>query len=316
MDVAQRVRATGLLPAGGAVVVLASGGRDSTCLLDVAVTVAGPGAVRALHVNYGLRGAASDGDEAHCAALCERLGVPLEVERPRPPDAGEGGNLQAWARDVRYAAGARAVASAPAGARLAAGHTLSDQVETILYRLAVSPGRRALLGMPVQSGALVRPLLAAEVTRAETAAWCRARGLAWREDASNVDRAYARSRVREDLLPALRAVDARAEINVLRTARLLAEEAAVLDEAVATALAGRDRIALERLAALPPALARLVLRRLAEDATGGLCPRAAARLDDVLALGDGALDLGDGARAIVQRGILRVGRTPARGPRR
>jgi tRNA(Ile)-lysidine synthase len=170
--------------------------------------------------------------------------------------------------------------------------------------------------MPVQSGALVRPLLAAEVTRAETAAWCRARGLAWREDASNVDRAYARSRVRENLLPALRAVDARAEINILRTARLLAEEAAVLDEAVATALAGRDRIALERLAALPPALARLVLRRLAEDATGGLCPRAAARLDDVLALGDGALDLGDGARAIVQRGILRVGRTPARGPRR
>jgi tRNA(Ile)-lysidine synthase len=56
-----------------------------------------------------------------------------------------------------------------------------------------------------------------------------------------------------------------------------------------------------------------VLRRLAEDATGGLCARAATRLDDVLALGDdGALDVGDGARAIVAGGVVRMGRTPAR----
>jgi tRNA(Ile)-lysidine synthase len=313
MDVAERVAATGLVPAGGALVVLLSGGRDSTCLLDVAVTLAGPGAVRAVHVNYGLRGEASDADEAHCAALCERLGVPLDVQRVHRPE-GEAGNLQAWARDVRYAAGTRAAGESRA--RLAVGHTLSDQVETILYRLAVSPGRRALLGMPAESGRLVRPLLAGEVTRTETAAWCLERGLAWREDASNLDRAFARSRVREDLLPALRAVDERAEANVLRTARLLADEAAVLDEVVATALAGRDRLAVTKLAALPPALGRLVLRRLAEDSTGRLCARAATRLDEVLALGDGALDLGDGARAIVQRGVLRVGRTPGRAPRR
>jgi tRNA(Ile)-lysidine synthase len=312
VDVVQRVAATGLLEPGAPVVVLVSGGRDSTCLLDVAATLAGAGAVRALHVNYGLRGDASDADEAHCAALCERLGVALEVRRPARPE--RGGNLQAWARDVRYAEGGRLAAHD--GARLAAGHTLSDQVETILYRLAVSPGRRALLGMPVTAGALVRPLLAAEVTRAETGAWCLERGLAWREDASNLDRAFARARVREDLLPALRAVDERAEVNVLRTARLLAEEADVLDEVVATALAGRDRIAVAKLAGLRPALGRLVLRRLAEDATGGLCPRAPGRLPDVLTLGDGALDLGDGARAIVERGVLRVGRTPIRAPRR
>jgi tRNA(Ile)-lysidine synthase len=313
VDVVERVRATGLLPAGGAVVVLLSGGRDSTCLLAVAAELAGPGAVRALHVNYGLRGAASDADEAHCDEVCARLGVALETQRAtRPEDAG---NLQAWARDVRYAAGARAAAEAGAGARLAAGHTLTDQVETILYRLAVSPGRRALLGMEADSPRLVRPLLAAEVTRAQTAAFCLDRGLAWREDATNLDRAFARSRVREDLLPALLAVDERAEVNVLRTAALLRDEAEVLDEVVATALAGRDRLALDRLAALPRGLARLVLRRLAEDATGRLCPRAAARLDDVLALGDGALDLGDGARAIVEGGVLRVGRSPER-PRR
>ena len=97
----------------------------------------------------------------------------------------------------------------------------------------------------------------------------------------------------------------------MRTAELLREEAEVLDVVVDTALAGRDRIALEHLTALPPALARLIVRRLAEAATGGLCARAPARLDDILALGDdGALDVGDGARAVVSGGVLRFEATP------
>jgi tRNA(Ile)-lysidine synthase len=309
LDLVARVAATGLLPGAGEVVVLLSGGRDSTCLLDVVVAAReGAAGVRALHVNYGLRGEASDGDEAHCRALCARLDVELTVERPQRPPAR--GNLQAWARDLRYGAGARL---AEAGdARLAVGHTLTDQVETILYRLAVSPGRRALLGMDAERGRLVRPLLAAEVTRSETAAWCRARGLTWREDRSNGDHAYARTRVRERLLPALRAVDERAERNLLRTARLLRDEAAVLDAAVAEVLGPDNHVAVAELAALPPALGRLVLRRLAEDATGRLCARAAGRLDDVLALDEGALDLGDGARATVAGGLLTVGCTPPR----
>ena len=303
-DLLEPVRATGLLPPGGAVVVLLSGGRDSVCLLDVAVRLAGPARVTALHVNYGLRDAAA-ADEAHCRALCEQLGVALDVHAARRPE--DAGNLQAWARDVRLGTGA-ALATAR-GARLATGHTASDQAETVLYRLAASPGRRALLGMAERDGLLVRPLLHA--TRPQTAAHCLARGLAWREDASNDDPAYARNRARAGLVPALRELHPAAEANVVRTAQLLREEAAVLDEVVATALAGRDRIAVAQLAALAPALARLVLRRLAEDAAGRLCARAPGRLGDVLALGDGALDLGDGARAVVVGGVLHVERTPA-----
>jgi tRNA(Ile)-lysidine synthase len=306
MDLLERVAATGLLEPARPVVVLVSGGRDSVCLLDVAVALSGADAVRALHVNYGLRDAA-DADEAHCVALAERLGVPFEVHRAaRPEDAG--GNLQAWARDVRYGAAARLAAAAGATGRVAAAHTATDQAETILYRLAASPGRRALLGMPAQSGRLVRPLLG--ITREETAAWCRARGLEWREDATNATDRYARGRVRGGLVPALRAVHPAAERNVVRTAELLRDEAEVLDVVVDTALAGRDRIAVDHLAALPRALARLVVRRLAERATGGFCARAPGRLDDIVALGDGALDLGDGARAIVDGGVLRCERTP------
>jgi tRNA(Ile)-lysidine synthase len=304
-DVLERVRATGLLgppPGHPPVVVLLSGGRDSTCLLDCAVALGAE--VSALHVNYGLRPEADD-DEAHCRALCDRLGVPLTVERVRRPE-GARGNLQAWARDVRLGAGARLAAAA--GGVLATGHTATDQAETVLYRLAASPGRRALLGMAARDGILVRPLLG--VTREETAAHCRARGLAWREDATNDSPVYARNRIRANLLPALREIHPAAERNLVRTAELLRDEAEVLDGVVDTVLAGRDRIALDHLALLPRALARLVVRRLAERAVGGLCSRVPGRLDDILALRNGALDLGDGVRAVVEDGFLRMTPTP------
>ncbi|MEA2340332.1 MAG: tRNA(Ile)-lysidine synthase, partial [Solirubrobacteraceae bacterium] len=254
MDLLEQVRASGTLAPGAPVTVLLSGGRDSVCLLGVALELGCR--VVAVHVNYGLRDAAGE-DENHCRALCERLGVALEVEHTARP-AGAPGNLQAWARDVRYAAGTQVIAAR--GGVLAAGHTATDQVETVLYRLAASPGRRALLGMPARSGRLVRPLLS--VTRAETAAWCADRGLPWREDASNATDAFARGRVRHGLVPALRAVDGRAEANVLRTAELLRAEAEVLDAVVDAALAGREEIAVAHLATLPRALARLVVRRL------------------------------------------------------
>ena len=291
------------LPAGTRVLVLLSGGRDSVCLLDVAVRLGCE--AEALHVNYALRDAA-DEDEAHCAALCEQLDVPLAVERPRRPE----GNLQAWARDVRYGAAARRALARDA--LVATGHTASDQAETVLYRLAASPGRRALLGMRPRDGLLVRPLLG--VSREDTAAYCEARELAWREDASNDSPAFARNRVRHELLAALRSLHPAAEANVVRTAQLLAEEAAVLDELVAGALT--DDVA--KLAALPPALARLVVRRLAEDAAGRLVPDAASRASEILSLAHtpagGALDLSGGLRAHVEYGRLRFAPPPGAAP--
>jgi tRNA(Ile)-lysidine synthase len=290
-----RVRAGGLLEPGRPIVVLLSGGRDSVCLLDLAVRLAGP--VTALHLNYGLRDSAAD-DEAHCAALCERLGAALEVRRPRRPE----GNLQAWARDQRYAEAARLAIER--GALVAAGHTASDQVETLLYRLAASPGRRALLGMPEREGLLIRPLLTS--TREETAAYCRARGLPWREDPTNAEPTYARNRVRHQLLPALRELHPAAEENVLRTLAILRDEAAVLDALVAEAIEPPE---VARLAALPPALARLAVQALADEAGKGGAPAIGHRAQEIVALGAGggsaALDVGGGLRAVVEYGRLR-----------
>lgn len=307
----EQVRAGGLLPAGGSVVVLLSGGRDSVCLLDVAARLADGGTVRAVHVNYGLRDEAPD-DERHCAGLCERLGVELTIERPRRPEAG--GNVQAWARDVRYAVATRIALDEghPVSSVVAAGHTADDQVETILYRLASSPSRRALLGMRPRDGLLVRPLLG--VTRAQTTAYCEARGLAWCDDVTNGGDRYARNRVRNGLVPALERIHPAAAANVLRTAALLRDEGEVLDALVGEQLderGGRLEIPLERLAALPPALRRLVVQRLADGAAGKLVPGAARHAEEVAALrrtGRAMLDLGGGVRAVAERGVLHAER--------
>jgi tRNA(Ile)-lysidine synthase len=307
-DLLAEVRAEGLLVPGRPVVVLVSGGRDSTSLLDLAVRIAGPEAVVALHVNYGLR-EASDADEAHCAALAATLGVPLEVRRPRRPETG---NLQAWAREERYRE-AEGLAD-PREADVAAGHTANDQVETILYRLASSPSRRALLGMRPRHGRLIRPLLG--VTREQTAAYCRSRGLAWREDESNQSDAYARGRIRWSLVPALRAIHPAAEENVRALAAILRSEAEVLDALVDQVLQGREDVELARLRALPPALIRLVIQRLADGAAGRPAPGTARRADEVAAMGENAmLDLPQ-VRAVAERGILRfVRRTDGAGRR-
>lgn len=307
MDLEPQVRAGGLLAPGHPVIVLLSGGRDSTCLLDLAARIAGREATSALHVNYGLREGA-DGDERHCQALCEQLGIGLDIHHPvGAPE----GNLQAWARDQRYGLAARLALER--GGDIAAGHTASDQVETVLYRLAASPGRRALLGMRAREGRLIRPLL--DFTREDTGAHCRARGLDWRDDPSNEDPAYARTRVREVLMDTLRGLHESAEANVLRTLEVLRDEAAVLDEVVEGALrdagwaGGPAPVAVEALAALAPALRRLAVQRMADGAAGAGAPAVGWRADEVLALGAGggtaSLDLGGGLRAVVSYGELR-----------
>jgi tRNA(Ile)-lysidine synthase len=297
LDLTEEIRARGLLADGRPVVAMLSGGRDSVCLLDLAAGIAGPSQVIALHVNYALREGAGQ-DEALCRQLCAELGVGLEVVNAGPSPGS--GNLQAWARDLRYAA-AREMAGG--AAEIATGHTATDQVETILYRLAAAPSRRALLGMVGRDGQLIRPLLS--YTREQTAAHCRARGLPWREDPSNDTDRFARGRVRSELVPALRRVHPAAEANVLAVAEILRQEGEMLDELVAGVLRGRDEIPLAELRQLALPLVRLVLQRLADAAAGGPAPGTARRAAEILALGNRArLDLPHGVQAVVERGRL------------
>ncbi|MGN6253782.1 MAG: tRNA lysidine(34) synthetase TilS [Solirubrobacterales bacterium] len=303
-----RVEAEGLIAPPASLVAMLSGGRDSVCMLDLAVRARGAEEVTALHVNYGLREEAA-ADERHCAELCKRLGVALEVERLQRPEGP--GNLQAWAREARYAAAARLAEAT--GALIVTGHTADDQVETILYRLASSPSRRALLGMRPRDGRLVRPLLG--TARAETTAYCEEGGLAWRDDASNERPDYARNRIRQGLIPELSRVHPAARENVLRTAALLREEAGLLDSLVDAELAGGGgaapgTISHRRFAELHPALRRLVLQRLADEAAGRPVAGAARFAEQVALLRHtrARLDLGGGVCAVTERGVLRAER--------
>ena len=304
----EAARASGFVTPERPLLVLLSGGGDSVCLLDVALRLGAD--VSVLHVNYGLRDGA-DEDEAFCRELCEGRGVPLVVERAELPP---GGNLQERAREARYL-----LAERHAEGDYAAGHTATDQAETVLYRLAVSPGRRALLGMEPRRGALVRPLLKA--TRADARAYCRSRDLGWREDPSNADRRFARARVRHDVLEALRALNPAVELTIAETAGVLREEGEVLEAAadeLLERLGGGAGLKLEELRASPPALARLVLLRLAERAAGERRSLSRQEADAILALGRAggtqSLDLEGGLRAVAEYGTVRFTREPETEP--
>jgi tRNA(Ile)-lysidine synthase len=185
------VRAHELIPPGGEVCCFVSGGADSTCLWH-ALRALGY-RVSAVHVNHKLRGAESDEDARFCR---EVLGADVIAVDGR-------GLSEAELRDQRYAVGADRLR--------ATGHTASDQVETILYRLA---SRGAATGMSPRSELpnLVHPLL--PLWRAETEAYCRAEDLEFRLDASNPD--TKRGLIRERILPLLRELHPAADENLLR----------------------------------------------------------------------------------------------------
>jgi tRNA(Ile)-lysidine synthase len=186
----EHVRRHDLIAPGGEVTCLVSGGADSTCLWHALRTLGYR--VSALHVNHRLRGADSEQDARWCAGA---LAAEVVVRDGR-------GCSEAELRDLRYGV---------ATDRLrATGHTASDQVETILYRLATS-GRTTGIKAKREDG-VVRPLL--PLWREETEAYCRAAGLEFRSDSSNPD--TVRGLIRGELLPILRRIHPAADTNVLR----------------------------------------------------------------------------------------------------
>jgi tRNA(Ile)-lysidine synthase len=188
--VEQHIRDRELIPPGSEVVCLVSGGADSTCLWHVLHELGYD--VSALHVDHGLRGVESDEDARFCNDV---LGAEV-VEAP--------GEKEAELRDLRY--------SFATDRLRATGHTASDQVETVLYRL-VSSGQAGGIKAKRDDG-VVRPLL--PLWRAETEAYCRAVGMPFRVDTSNP--ATKRGLIRERILPLLRELDERAEQNLLALA--------------------------------------------------------------------------------------------------
>lgn len=318
--------------AGTHLLVAVSGGIDSTALLHALHELSQRHHLNLSigHVNHGLRGEASEADEASVRAGAEALGLPFFREAVTPGALREGRSsrdrptLQEAARALRYPA-LRRMAAAAGASHLATAHNADDQAETVLLRLFRGTSPDGLGGIPERSpdGHLVRPLL--RVPRAAVKAYAEERGLSWREDASNRDLGYRRNRLRERWLPGLVAdFNPRLlmAIGKLAEAQRLDSEwiGREVDKEAATRFwseAGWLRIAPKDWAALPETLSRrLAARALERCGTGRLVSRVQLlRMVDFLesARPGTQIELPGGLRLIRDREGFRLGPLPATG---
>ena len=303
---AVRTALAGLEP-GALLLVACSGGADSVALAAAVAFEAPRAGLRAggLTVDHALQ--AGSGERAAAVASGLRsLGLdPVEVLTVDAGAAAPGGGPEAVARTARYAVLDEAATRLGAAAVLL-GHTRDDQAETVLLGLARGSGARSLAGMPGTRGAYRRPLLdlPRDTVRCAAAAGTLPR---W-EDPHNADPAYARSRVRHDVLPALeRALGPGIAAALARTATQLRQDADALDEWAARAHAGAaatgtDGLDIDALGQLPPAVRARVLRRAALAAGCPATDLTAAHVGELDRLvthwrGQGPLHLPGGVRA-------------------
>jgi tRNA(Ile)-lysidine synthase len=281
-EVRNAVRASlaGLRP-GDLVLAACSGGPDSLALAAALAFTAPRAGLRAgaVTVDHGLQPASAERAASVAATLG---GLGLDPVHAVSVSVGGPGGPEAAARAARYAALERAAAETGAAAVLL-GHTLDDQAETVLLGLARGSGPRSLAGMGPRRGLFLRPLLG--VRRTVTGAACAALGLSPWADPHNVDRRFARVRVRLDALPALEAALGPGVAEALaRTAAQLRDDAEVLEE-MASAERGRGNSPLSAvsLAGLPGAVRSRVLRSAALAAG---CPAGALTAAHVAAIGE------------------------------
>lgn len=276
--------------APGRLGVAVSGGADSVCLLHLLHELAPAHrlCLTVLHLDHNLRGEESRADAEFVRSLAASLGLPAVIRRADLPP----GNLEQAGRDARLAF-FRDLISAGAVDRVALGHTRRDQAETVLFRFLRGAGTAGLSGIrPVTSGGIIRPLL--ETGRDEIEAWLRARHLSWREDSTNATRAFARNRLRHDLLPQLaRDWNPRIEETLAHTAAWAQAEESYWQSELPPPRAILD---VATLRTLPLAAARRVIRRAIEHAKGDLRSIDFAHVESILALarstaGHGAVDL-------------------------
>lgn len=210
----------------GLYAVACSGGADSLALADAAIRVAGGQHVVVVTIDHGLQPGSAD-VAARVAAWARGQGAAAMIERV---EVRTGASVEAAAREARYAAFER-MADATGVAAVLLGHTARDQAETILHRIVRGTGPAGLAAMATQRDRYMRPLLTLD--RADIDAYAARRGLPVWSDPMNTDRRFARVRMREEILPALRSENPQVDAALLRLARSAAEWMEVIDQLAA-----------------------------------------------------------------------------------
>ncbi|MBO4289626.1 MAG: tRNA lysidine(34) synthetase TilS [Lachnospiraceae bacterium] len=226
-QVEQDISRYGIIEQGDRITVGLSGGADSVCLLLLLLELKQKYGLtlKAVHVHHGLRGAEADEDEVFVRDLCERLGVPLAVRHADVKAQAErtGCSVEEAGRKLRY----RALREEAEGGKIATAHHSDDNCETILFNILRGTGFAGLAGIPQVNGDVIRPLL--HVTREQIEDYLKEKGQPYRTDATNASPAYARNRIRNELLPWLeREINAGAREHLLNLGKRAAEAEALI----------------------------------------------------------------------------------------
>ncbi len=261
---------------GECLLLAVSGGADSTCLLHVMLSLKEELGIKlhVAHLDHQLRGEESDADAAYVAGLAQSLDIPCTVSKAdvRGYQKKHRLSLEEAAREVRYDFLSETAAAVGADI-IAIGHTLDDQVETIMLHIIRGSGIAGLVGLNAKSERLlngyqlniIRPLL--EISREETQQYCLEHNLMARVDSSNQSLSMLRNRIRLKLLPELKKYNPGFVESLLRNSAIAADEIAFLDSEAEkvwdSAVKEQDDIIIldkERFGALPDALKRHLLR--------------------------------------------------------
>ncbi len=315
LGVVQRsIRRHALVEAGERVLVAVSGGPDSVGLLAILDQLQHRLGIElvAAHVNHRLRGTDSDADEACAAEAAARLQVRF-VRIGLSRALSRGGNLEARAREQRYAA-LQELAGKHCCQKIATGHTQDDQAETVLLRLIRGAGPVGLAGIqPRRGDGVIRPLI--DCPRAEIERVVRLTGLRYRLDRSNEDPRFQRTHVRNRVLPLLAELNPRirrACANVATLARAEREIAARWADEQVAAIAPQGKVNAAALTAVPPALRGHVVRRWLMRGGVPLRQLAVRHVNAVVRLGvgrraSGAVTLPGGLQVWRRAGELGLG---------
>ena len=245
--------------------LMASGGADSSALARLMPELYPGYRYTILHVNHQIRGAEAASDEAFVLALAAELGINCEVRRVDLPglQRERGGNLEELGRELRYSFAADLLGQLEAEARqegrIVTAHTADDNAETFLMRVIKGAGPSAWAGIPAVRGKIIRPLIG--LSHIELTGWLSSQGFTWQEDSSNADTSYLRAFVRHDLIPSMQTKNPRLVRTINRSLKILAAESRYVEE-VAAAWADNP------LAAPDIALTRRAIRQ-AYAAAGG-----------------------------------------------